>query len=576
MGSTASDPGRADRWRGVAPDLWVLLLTVVLLGPALAPGFVLVYDMVWVPDLALGRDALGVGSALPRAVPSDAVVAVLDELLPGSLLQKVVLAGSLVGAGTGISRLAGDALPARLVTATAYLWNPFVVERLAMGHWPVLVGYAVLPWVVLAVRSWLRLGHPPRRLWWLLPLGSLSASTGIVLGLVVVVLVAVLRVRRPAYAVGLVVVANAPWLVSGLLHVGSATSSARGAEQFVLHDEGSVPGPLAALTLGGIWNSEVVPEARGGALGWIALVVLLPLAAAGIGGLRRQLGARLASALGCCALVGWVAAAVSWVSPDLVGWGASAVPGGGLLRDSSRLLALVAPLLALLLGQGGARVLQALPRAARPGAAVAVVLLPVALLPGVAWGLGGRLAPVDYPDDLAAARSALHRAYDAGEVSGDLVLLPFSSYRQPAWNDGRKVLDPTGRYLGADFVAQDALSVDGVLVPGEDPRAAAVGRALAQPAGVARSRALREEGIGVVVEEGPLSAASAADGAVVHQGSDLLLTAIGPTSAPAVPTTWRTAMAVAWTAYVVPGLVAALLALVQATRRGRGRADADG
>src|SRR3546814_16106233 len=67
------------------------LLGSLLLGPALGRGYVLSYDMVWVPDLALRTDFLGVDSALPRAVPSDAVVSVLDELVPGMLLQKLVL-----------------------------------------------------------------------------------------------------------------------------------------------------------------------------------------------------------------------------------------------------------------------------------------------------------------------------------------------------------------------------------------------------------------------------------------------------------------------------------------------------
>ena len=64
------------------------------------------------PDLRHGlgarprapHDLLGLGSALPRAVPSDAVVAVLDQVVPGMLLQKLVLVGSLVAAGSGAPR----------------------------------------------------------------------------------------------------------------------------------------------------------------------------------------------------------------------------------------------------------------------------------------------------------------------------------------------------------------------------------------------------------------------------------------------------------------------------------------
>ncbi|KQT89251.1 hypothetical protein ASG49_15790 [Marmoricola sp. Leaf446] len=569
----ATHPHAGARSRTLLPDLWVVLLSVLLLGPVLSPGFVLTYDMVWVPDLALTRDALGVGSALPRAVPSDAVVAVLDEVVPGALLQKVVLLGCLLGAGTGVARLARPSVVVRLVTASVYLWNPFVVERLTMGHWPVLVGYAVAPWVVLALRSWRRDGRLPLRLLWLLPLGSLSASTGVVLAVLAVVLALVLRVRRAAYVVVVVVLANAPWLASGLLHVGVATSDAGGAAQFALHDEGAVPGPLAALTLGGIWNAEVVPDARTGALGWLALVVLVGLAALGVAGLRRHLGGRAAAGLAACAVLGWAVAVLSWAAPGAVGWLAATVPGGGLVRDTTRLLALTAPVLALLVGEGAGRLVQVLPRPARPGAGVVVALLPIALLPGVAWGAGGRLVPTDYPPDHAVAREAVRDAV-ASRQDGDAVLLPFSSYRQPAWNGDRKVLDPTGRYLGIDVVADDALSVDGVELPGEDPRAARVGRALEEADPRGRAIALREEGVGLVVVERGAGAAPVVTGRVVHHGPELQVLALGPVTPAPPPRGWWAVMAVAWAAYVVVGLGGAVAGLVQTWRRRRARVDA--
>ena len=91
----------------LAPVLWSSLLAVLMLGSALGPGFVLTYDMVWVPDLAVRGDFLGLGSSLPRAVPSDMVVALLDEVVPGMVLQKAVLVGTLVVAGAGAWRLVG-------------------------------------------------------------------------------------------------------------------------------------------------------------------------------------------------------------------------------------------------------------------------------------------------------------------------------------------------------------------------------------------------------------------------------------------------------------------------------------
>ena len=37
---------------------------------------------------------------------------------------------------------------ARLAAGVCYAWNPFVAERLLIGQWALLLGYAGLPWVI--------------------------------------------------------------------------------------------------------------------------------------------------------------------------------------------------------------------------------------------------------------------------------------------------------------------------------------------------------------------------------------------------------------------------------------------
>ncbi|UUZ58843.1 hypothetical protein [Nocardioides sp. B-3] len=340
----------ARRW---APALWSLLLAALMLGGALGPGYVLTYDMVWVPDTALTPEVWGVGTALPRAVPSDAVVAVLDTVVPGMLLQKVVLIGSLVGAGAGAAALVGQrSLGTQLVATSLMVWNPFVVERLVIGHWPVLIGYAVLPWLLVIGRRWDVGTRMPALLPVLLVLGSLSASTGVATAFAA--LTGGMRrgtVRRNALPAGLCAVANLPWLVAGLLHATSATSSAVGARVFAASDEGPLPGPLAAITPGGIWNAEVVPSTRLGFLAVVSLVV--PAALAGPGWLaHRRTPIEGRGAPVACWFVGVGLAVVSWSAPGAVGWVAAHVPGGGLLRDGSRLLALAAPLTVVLVARG--------------------------------------------------------------------------------------------------------------------------------------------------------------------------------------------------------------------------------
>jgi hypothetical protein len=130
------------------------------MAPLLARGYVLSYDMVFVPRLELTRNLLGLDTAVARAVPGDLLVALASRLVPADLLQKLILLGIVVAAGTGAARLTPTTRPAAKAAAAAlYAWNPFVYERLVMGHWGLLVSYATLPFVARAAID-LRAGVP--------------------------------------------------------------------------------------------------------------------------------------------------------------------------------------------------------------------------------------------------------------------------------------------------------------------------------------------------------------------------------------------------------------------------------
>src|SRR4051794_41984870 len=102
--------------------------------------------MVWVPDLSLRPDFLGLGSALPRAVPSDAVVSMLDAVVPGMLLQKLLLVGGLFLGGIGAARLTPeDSLVGKLVAVTVFGGKAVVAGRAPIGDRPVFPRHVVVP-----------------------------------------------------------------------------------------------------------------------------------------------------------------------------------------------------------------------------------------------------------------------------------------------------------------------------------------------------------------------------------------------------------------------------------------------
>jgi hypothetical protein len=533
------------------PAAWAWLLALLLLGPALGPGYVLTFDMVWVPDLAVRSDFLGLGQALPRAVPSDLVVALADEIVPGMLLQKVVLLGALVAGAIGASRLVGPRVLPRLVAVSVYLWSPYVVERLWLGHWPVLLCWAVLPWLVHEGIRFRRDGRIGAALPFLLLVGSLSANAGLMSALTILAVGLSAR-RGPAVRLALLVLAaNAPWIVAGLLHAGTATAG--GTDLFALHGEGSLPAPLAALTLGGIWNSAVVPGSRESVLAWVSLVFVVGFALLGVRPAWRRLGRRTTGALVGLWATGIAIAVWSWAAPGSAAWFAEHVPGGALLRDGSRELALAAPLTCVLVAAGVDRFVERVrvavgDESVRIVLGVAVTLVPLALLPDAVWGITGQLKPATYPAEYAAARTVLE-----DPPPGDLLVLPFISYRAPVWNHGHRVLDPLPRYLQPDYVVNDQLAVDERVLPGEDPRTDRVLEALAEPDPAARSAALAELGIGIVARERDVPTTEEYDaelaGRILFESEDLQLIALASPAEESPSVGARVAVSLAWSAF---------------------------
>ena len=559
----------------VVPTLWAVVLAVLMVGPGLGAGFVLSYDMVWVPDLALTRDVLGLGSGLPRAVPSDAVVAVLDEVVPGIALQKILLVGALVLAGTGAAELVRDrSLAARLTVVSLTVWSPYVAERLWMGHWPMLLAYAAVPWLVVAGRRWAAGERSPV---WMLPVllvGSLSASAGIVAGAVLLA-TGLRRGRRPALLLAMVAAVNAPWVVTGLSHTSQA-ASATGFAVFALRGD-ALPAPLAALSLGGIWNTSVVPASREGWLAWVALALLVALVAVGLR--RWWTSERQRVAVVALWASGLAIAITGWAAPGLLDTLAQDVPGLALFRDSSRLLPLCLPLLIMTVAAGvdtlfdtlfdtlGERLRGSAPRWA---AAVVLALAPIAVLPDAAWGLAGGIGTADYPPGWQQARAAL-----AEETApGDVLVLPWAAYRAPAWNGGRPVLDPLPRMLPRGSVTNGHLIVGRTEIEGEDPRAAAVAEALAVADPTARATALSRLGITYVITDRTAGEAPRVAGEMVHDSGGLLLQRLpevtGPILGYSIGPVTLTAVGGAWLAYVLAWLGATtstVLLLISMVRR---------
>lgn len=471
--------------RDTAVVMGAAMLTVALLTwPLLADrGYPLAKDMVFTPDLPLSPQAVGLTSDAPRAVPLDAVVAILDSVTGGEILSRLAVVGGLCLAALAAGRAARHLplLPRVLCTVLA-VWNPFVIERLALGQWALLLGYAGL-WgcVAQALTTWRLSGGCGRAVGPWIGLGALTPTGGLLTGVAAVVMLWRDPDRWIVRAMALV--AQLPWVIPGLLSSAGAFSDPEGVAAFAARSER--PGGVlwTLLGLGGVWDRLSVPGSRAGLYGHLtSAVIVLSILTVMVHAVRSRDRWPHTMPLALLGLAGLALASISSFPLGARGlaWMIETVPGTGLLRDSQKWLAwfVVPAVLAvaktsdLLLGWTSRR-LQVLSTTV----AAVTLVLPIVLVPDGTPVVWRTLAPVAYPTDF----DRVARLVDG--APGSLVTTPWRSYREFSWSHGRPVYDPASRWFDIDVVGSGSLLVGDIAVEGENPRAEAVGQVLQESPG---------------------------------------------------------------------------------------------
>jgi len=543
------------------------LLTAVICRPLASSGYLLVRDAVSTPRSHITDSVLGLGDMAPRAVPQDWFLALCSAVVDGGVVVKLLIVAALLLAGIGYGRMAlrvvpGCGVAGALAAATVALWNPFVVERLMQGQWSLLLGYAVLGWVVVLTRD-LSAEFSTTKV---IRLGSALAVAGLTpTGALLAIFVAAVTLRtrnRRTWcgAVIIAVIACLPWLTAAALGSGGATSDPAGAQAFAARAEPglSTIGSLAGL--GGIWNSQAVPDTRSTLWAVVATVALLAVVIAGLPALWRRRRIALYRRLFALAAVVLVVATLAATGPGLAVMraGIDHVPGFGLLRDGQKWVALAIPFYAL----SAAAAIRGARRYVPAGFATAIALvLVIAPLPDVVTtgpaSLGSTLRPVHYPRDFSAVAALIPAD------SGDVLVLPGGMLRRYAFAHGQTTLDPLPRILRADVLQTGALTIDGRDIDQTDGRAAAAQQALA--AGAPPQR-LADLGVGWVIVEtgvpttGPESAALQ-QLPQQYAGSSLIVYRVGDPVIHQASTTRRVLAWLAhslWLALIVSGPVLAL------------------
>lgn len=468
---------------GVRLWVWTLALlgAAALVGPALGPGALLNLDLLAFDNADLPRGTWGLGPELPRRVPLGTFLAPLNALFGGETVAKVLLVAIIVVAFIGAFRLTRSALrestPARgdqfdhtlLSLGGATLWasGPFLMTRLAVGHWPIALATALLPWVLpMLARS----GRSARSVF----LGSAAMAIcgpyGAMLSGMYLLAAFLPRNSGPSVASRLRCTfawlgAQSIWLIpSAFVLLG--TEGRRLADSSAFSTDASTPLDVIRLAIGtGFWNPPFQVNGDGRILSAVLAIVLLLLAVIGTRALPRHwrlpflvtAGASMVLALASC--TPGVESVFSRIT---------STPIGSMFRDSQRFLPPLLLWVTLAAAVGALRVCNRLRaatdndgadrgRAAFAGSIAATPLVIALLLAAPAtWGLGGQLRPVHLPTEWAEARSAIQ------DSPGTVLALPWFAYFTADIADNRLIQNPLPSYIDGEVIASSDTGISKV------------------------------------------------------------------------------------------------------------------
>jgi hypothetical protein len=475
-------------------------LALAVMGPALwRPGYIFLLDMVWTPKLAMPME-------VDSSFLLNAGLHYLSLIVPSQIIQKLLLLGILFAAGFGAHRLArewgrnGASTGGRLGGGRAqrlgdfapyfagvfYMINPFVYERLVTGQWMVLFGYALMPFFVAALWSFLEKPERSRAGWlvlWALAVSIVSVHSVFFMALVASVSLIAFSVaarrgrsttrwvsRRKLLIWGgtvlaVWIVACSFWLLPMMSGqsaeaklIGGFGSSNVRAFQTVGDPQYGVVFNAAALY--GFWAEAGgrYASAKNGLDAWPLLAVtFMMLAAVGLAAARRRPEAWAMAAVGGLALLLGIGTAYGPLA-GLYDWCVRNVPFFQGYREPQKFIGLLALADAYLGAVGVAWLSEtlAIVSAGRVGKIISRVIalvlcaLPLVYAHSMLWSCDGQLKSADYPADWYA----LNRRLNADTTRFDVLFLPWHQYQSFSFS-GSVIATPAKYFFDKPVIQGD-------------------------------------------------------------------------------------------------------------------------
>lgn len=448
----------------------LLILPLIALGPTLKHGYILQYDMVFVPHPSIDWMGFHTGNALYSNLPIQGLMQILGHIFPMDIVQKCILWGILFGASASIyfttsprSRIA------RLLGGIAYAYNPFTFDRLMAGQWLFLAGYALLPLLLYTFIKTFRIISKKHMLhaalvWTMM---ILLSPHFLAIGCVLFLAVAFTYIRSlhaAGAALGILVATallNLWWLIPS--YTGTNITHGFTASDFYVF--ASKPDAqygiwFTLLSMQGFWHVSW-QNIRNFMILWPIIVILwlIPV----FSGIAMSLHAsqkdrKWTGALILAGLIGLIFAVgpMSWVGPFNV-WVYSHIPGMTGLRESQKLLCLLVLAYSIFFVHG-ITVIDAIKKnfVLRAGLYIITATITLCVASPFFWGARGQMHVSQYSPGWRQLELAL-----ASDATAKVLILPWSIYIDHSFI-GQLTANPAPAYFASRQISSNRAELAGV------------------------------------------------------------------------------------------------------------------
>jgi len=146
------------------------ILSLIIFNKLLLPGYILTLDMVWPEHFKMGKlygwnDWLWNGKVEKNIsrLPFDIFLYLANLLIPSWMIQKMLLISVFFFSGVGAYRLCPAKNRAgKFLAGLLYMINPFIYLRFLVGQLLLMLGYALLPFILKSVLEFFEPKHESR------------------------------------------------------------------------------------------------------------------------------------------------------------------------------------------------------------------------------------------------------------------------------------------------------------------------------------------------------------------------------------------------------------------------------